>query len=378
MSEKMNRLFWLSGSYYMRQNIVKKIKESVSDYSLSIYDESDSAEYIYSQITEPSLFDDNKIVILKAIPDFGKSHATNKKRLLAMFNEIPENCFVIIDGVSTKKSPALCKAVKKIGKVKEFEQFLKPRDASNWVSNRFSEKEKEISSEDVVFIVDSIGQEDKGVDVDKMYVCVKKICDYLGRDKKVTKESVIKASDKYNRLFVQGIFNALDDKNFVDCATTLYAACCTDKIKNVAETIFALCSWRFRMLWFVKESIARKKTLNDITNEIQNELPKLTRKGKGAFMSFTTDLTADGKTKSPYSNYVLNTCINGFYGNTPSIRKYKREDIFRAIKTLEECMIKMRFSQDDAEILLLLDNFFMTLTKSPFSYNELALLRRVD
>jgi len=376
---KLNKLFWLSGSYYMRKRIIAKIQKGIGQHSLTICDNDDNGGYISSQLSEVQLFDEKKLVILKIFPFLAKSSTTNNKRIINVLQNIPDNCFVIIDNISPTSKPTLYKAVKKIGKVFDYPKFLNRRDAITWVFNRFKEYKKEVRYKEIEFIVDSIGVEDnKGVDVDKLYVCVKKICDYLGqRSTRISREDIMKVANRHNKFIVWNLFNALDDKNLKDCFSIIDLISKSGKTQSIMSYVFMMILWRFRMLWFIKESLSQRKNKNEIIDDIQKNFHKLSHNGSGFEMNFEIDKFND-VIKPAYSVNMIRVAMTGYYNRPPSINKYDRSDIFRIIKCAKECLVKIRYGVSDVDALVLFDNLIFTIIPSQISHDDLQYNRRLS
>jgi len=376
MTDKTNNIFWLTGSYYMRRKIIESIQNSINNFSFSVYDETTNCDFLESQITETSLFEDKKIIILRGFPEFSKTSATNNKKIIDLFEKCPESCFIIIDNVSTAKK-TIYSVIQKLGKIYDFPQYLKRNDAINWLSNRFSEKNKQIESSDLQLIVESIGSDSNGIDVDKLWICKEKICDYVGGHSKITRDDIIQSADKYNNFIIWSLFDAMDERDFNKCLSIVNSACQSDKIDNIVNQIFTVVLWRYRMLWFAKESLAKNKTSKNIIEDVQNNLNKLCRKGNNDQTYFELEIK-DGLIKPSYSYSVLNNAINGFYGKPSTTSRYKRNEIYRIIKCAEECLLIIRYGASDFEMLTLLDNLFMTLIPNNITYEELDSYRRLN
>ena len=352
---------------------MQSIQEGIGSFSLTICDENANAGYIESKIMEVSLFDDNKIVIIKHFPLFAKSSATDNKRIIELLSNIPQNCYVVIDGISPKKRSKIYKAVEKIGKVYDFPEYLKQKEAITWLANRFQLQNKSIELSDVKLIVDSIGANESGISVDRLYSCLQKICDYTGSSKKVSREDIIKSADRYNHFIIWSLFDSLDKRNFEECVKTIHCSCQTHGVTETANQVFNMLLWRFRMLWFLKENNARKKSDNDILQDAQDNLKKLSRSGSGTSVRYCIN----EENKPMYSQNVMRNALRGFYNNKPAINAYKRNEIFRAIQCAEQCLLLIRHGATDMDIISLFDNFFFTMMPQSISHDDLDHYRRI-
>lgn len=367
----------------MRKSIIRNIHDALGEYSLTVCEEDSSGQYIESQITECSLFSDTKLVILRSLPSFGATTTTDNKKLLELFKNIPEGCFIVIDGVPKSARPSLYKKVETFGKVVDFPQYLSRDKALQWTADRFTENLKEIGRKDLELIVDSIGEEDyrkSGIDVDKLYVCVKKICDYLGKTSKVTYEDILKSADKYNRFFVMTLFDAFDNRDLKKCISIIEMAKKSGDLTDITTQTLFMFLWRFKMLWFVKESLAAGKREDEIIKDMQENVFKLVKSPEseaGEASVYEIDKDASGKNKPEYNYNALKGAISGFYGHAPAAQKYSREEIFKILHCVNECLIRTRYDINDLELTLLLDSLMLTAIPSSLSQGDLDAMREI-
>lgn len=388
MTEQIEQtnIFWLSGSYYKRKELLDEIKSVIGSFSLFIYDENTSAEYVESQMHSGDLFSENKLFILQGFPSFGGNSTSDNKKLVELLKNISGNCYVVFDGISPTVRPALYKEVKKIGKVVECPHFLKRKEAVNWIANRVRELEKDIDPKSIEYILDRVGADanKKGIDVDKLYVSLKKIIQFIGKkSKEIKPEDVLAVLDEDKSFFLwnveglsegKSLFEALDNKDLKQCYICVKNASIKKDLAYVAQEIFSVLMWRYRMLFFAKEASFGKEK-NNIVEYIQNSLFKFEKDGTGNFQNYKQE-KKDGVAVPVYSSGILGVAVKGFYGKSPLINYYSRENLYKILKCIGECFSKLRTEKiSDQEIMLLFDSIFMTIIDIGLSSEELYWMR---
>jgi len=388
ITKDLVKLFWLSGSYYKRKETIADIKSAIGSFQLHMYDEKFSGDYIESQILETGLFCDNKLVVLKDLPSYGGTTTTDNKKLIDLFGKIPDNVFVIIDGVPSTERPALYKAVKDLGKVLDFTLYLNRKEALNWMASRVREKGKLIDFSVVEYIVDAIGVEEnsKGIDVDRLYVSLKKVLSFIGKRDEILMEDAIKSADKYDRFAMWGnsgspegksLFEALDNKNLKQCYICVKNACEKDYVSSVAQKLFSVLLWRYRMLFFAKEASFGKNKA-DVAGYLQQSIVKFKKEDIGNFQRYTKEQNDKGEAVPTYSVGAINAATKGFYGKQPSISLYTREQLYRIMRCIGESFSKLRSNDiTDPEIMSLFDSLFFTIIDVGIVEEDLASYRKL-
>lgn len=104
---------------------------------------------------------------------------------------------------------------------------------------------------------------------------------------------------------------------------------------------------------------------------------KIVRSGSGFNTSLSVDLDDKKNKKSIYNANVVRVALEGYYDKEPAIKKYKRKDIFRIIKSAEENLLKIRYGISQSEIRLLLDVFLFGIMKDSLNYTDLETIRKI-
>ena len=256
-----------------------------------VYDGDYTPEYIEQQICGYSLFSDSKVVIIKSIDSFDASAATSNKRWIEMLNRVPEGHLVIIDGVSPTSKPVLYKHVKKIGKVFDFPQYLKKEDVLGWFSTQMAEAEKECEDGCFDIMIENIGEEPdgSGYDVDKLYMYIKKLLDYVGNRKNIDKFDIIKTCDGSGTFIIWNLFEAIDKRDYAKCVKLINTMVDMSKTsQDAVEYVFSMSLWRYRLLLMAKEFKYQKLSNEEISVRILG-LTKAKRTGNGGGAVFEQD-----------------------------------------------------------------------------------------
>jgi len=387
--QNKERLFWLTGSYFKRREIIRDIKENISDYVLHVYGEEVSGSYIEEQIMENSLFSVNKIVILNSIPRFSNNTTSDNKKIIQMFSNAPSNCFIIMNGISSSERPSLYKLFSSMGKTIEAPLYLSRKEAITWVSDRFDQNNKKVNSSMFSYVVDSAGAEEngKGVDVDRLFLCLQKILMFAGKNSKISNDDIFSICQKHSNFFAWGnsgiqetdsLFGALDNKSFLDASLVIKRLVAKEGAMAAAQQIIPLLSWRYRLIFLAKEA-NHKKNITNVSDYIQNSFIKFQKEDIAFYVKYTPEKNKDGEDVPYYTQGAINGVVRGFYNKLPTMNLYNRENLYKIMRCIYEVASKIRTNKiSDIEILVLLDHIILTITSfGSFSEEEYRLFRRL-
>jgi len=356
----INNIFWLTGSYHMRRKSLADIKNAIGDYDLSVYDKETPIDNVLSSTSNTGLFVKNHLVILLDIPD-----ATGKgksKKLKALFEDVGENCFLVFDGVSKTRYKIGYDYVNKHGKIIDFPIHLERDEAVDWVVNRFREKGIDIGYDEVECLLELSGFEyRKGYNVDRLYMCIKNVSDYLGKKTTLSVLDIKCSISRSDQFVIWSFMDALDAKDYSQCIQIVQDSLKFRTVQSVISEIMPILFWRFKALLYLKESIAKKKDYDTIKQDIFDNMHKFIKEGNGVRAIYKLEKDADDKPVQAYSNAFVNSVLNGFYHKPPMVDLYSRKDIYRAIRCIGDCLAQVKKQLTDAELLLLLDNVLLTL-----------------
>jgi DNA polymerase III delta subunit len=361
------KLCWITGGHFLCQEIFDRVKNQLPDSNIQTYREPDSAEYIEMKLFESDMFDEKDILfVLKTVPVFDCSTAKSNKRWIHMFESIPEGTIMVIRGCKPRSSKnALWIYAKKYGKVFEEPCHVTHSAACEFVKSRLSIHQKSMSDEDVSFFVNAIGEEyKKGINVDKLYLNFKKIHQYVGSAKKISRSDIIRVVYNNSEFVVWQMFTAFDKKDYPFCCRLYRQACSNVKDKlEVIHQVMRMSLWRYRMLLFLKESVRLGKDKTQIQNDISG-LYKLARDGSGFKSTFSYDKDKNDNIKPAFSSGVVQNALLGNYADSSPLNYYHPQDLYDIVKCINECLHKMRTNCTKTDIDLLVDNLFMTICKT--------------
>jgi len=365
MPDKKVRTCILSGGFNFRLEILDKIKGFLKKYELHLYSKDVVAEYIEQQVLNVNLFETTRLVVLDHIPSFGSGGVKSKKRLEEMLRCVPEGCVVVFNGIDKgKRNEWLFKIVNENGKVYESPKYLQKSSAVNHIEKAFKQNNKKYEDGCAETLVSIIGEVyKKGVEVDKIYLSLKKLFSFVGDIPAITKSDVIKTADHDKEYLMFTLFNCMDKRDFISCLRTYKKA--RDIVKSEYESAVQVLNsirWRYRLLLFLKES----KILgyeDDRTLQNISELKKLKRSGSGSYTVYELEKSEDkeAKEKAQYTAGMAKNSLVGNYSYEPSINKYSRKEIYNILLSVNESLFKVRSCYySDAEIKLAVDNVLMT------------------
>lgn len=359
MAETKAKICWISGSYYHAREIIEKIKSSLGNPPVEVYDDEMSAEYIEEQIFASGLFSSSRLIILKDIPAFKGSSTKSNDKWKDVFSNVPDDCTIVIDRVDLTKR-VLHKHVKEIGKVFEFPANIKKVDMGSYITKQLENKGKSISEEGLKLLVEKIGEKgQEGTPVDLVHSTILQLCDFIGKKRKnIVLEDILFAVPLNYGNVIWDIFIALDKKDFVQCEKLFYRFCKSGSVEEATNQICNMILWRFRLLFLVKEQKANKKSDDEIIQNIL-KLRKLEKEGSG----FQSIFFAGSEGKSYYTENAVNNMVKGFYSQKSPVENYTRTEIFKFVKIVHDNLLKLRTAVSDIEHCMVMDNIFLSLCK---------------
>jgi len=356
MSSKNINVFFLAGNYDQRKNIINKIKEKLGKFDLCIFGKEISYEYLEQQIREGSCFDDKKLIIINDLPTTKKPRNTLLNNLKKLLSDVPENCIVVLDNLNIS-SKTFLSHLESIGKIYNFDQKKTKLSAKGFIVEYFNSQEKTISDDDAFFIVDSLSFNKKEIDIDSLNIILKKIEQYVGNNKKISKEDIINVCSSSKDFIIWDLFNALDEKNISKSLVSIDRAVSFGQdVKTQATIILYTLLRRYKLLLMVNDSLTKKKSKEEIWEEI-SKLIKMEREGSDV----KTRMIKKEEESSLYSKKAFDFLFNSFYGKKPTIFCYKRKDLLLIDYALGKALVKIRFDCDDSEVILTLHIICMVI-----------------
>lgn len=369
------KIHWLSGSYFARRIVFDKILEVIGKHERYSYDETTEASHIENQILNSDVFNDARIFVLTGLPRFGSNSKTSNARYKKLFDSIPKNTYVLINGINKSDAPTLFEYVKIIGLIHDFPTHIEVIDAKEWVRKRLEEEKIGVEDQTTIKeIVDSLGVEyKKGVNFDKLYITVDMLINYTD-GKKLTIDDVKKAIYRKVEFIIWDLYDALDNKDFNKCQFLFtYMLQNGSSITSSAELLLGGLSWKYRLVVLCKHLVK-----NDAAIFFKN-LYKLEKEEKenASFAKYVLVKDKSGIIQSQYSDAAVKVALNGFFGKPPVVNKYTIEELESIISGIYDANIAIRSNIGDETILSIIDNVFMTIC-GIFNKERLSQQRRFD
>ena len=351
MSEDKIKVCWITGSYHHGREIIQKIKQSLVDVSVESYSDGLSAEYIEMQILGAGLFPEKRLIVLKELPSY--SGSKSNERWKKLFSEIPDDCTIVVDRVPAASRRVIYKHVKEIGKVFDLPMYIKGADASVYIETEFIRHGKGISNDAITLFIQKMGEQSSdGLSVDDVYMYIKQICYYVGKRKKnISIEDIDVVVPVSHSAIIWSIFTALDKRDFCECQKLFYHFCKSSSNLEAVSQICNMMLWRYRLLLLIKEQKIKKISDVEIIKNILG-LHKLSKDGVGNQSVYATDGSA-------YTENIVNNAVKGFYSQPPPTDFYTRTELFKFVKIIHECNLKLRTAESEIEYLLTMDNLLM-------------------
>jgi DNA polymerase III delta subunit len=361
----MANVYWLSGNMMQRRPALEEIKQKYIGAEINYLGSDVTYAYAEHCILSTSCFSEQRLFIVSGLPEPATSKQTMMNNLKKLLQNLPSDVVVVFNGIDPSEEQALFKFVGKEldAEVKDFPYVLDKREASGWVSSQFSKYGTAIDADATSMLIEFGGYDPnlKGLGVDQLNLAIRKLVAFTAHRKKVTKDDVVACSYPSEEFVIWRVLDALDSKDFERCQQAFHAMCLEgDGTRDAAEKLVAIAMPRYRMLFFLKEGLAKNLTKKEVTESL-SRLRKLSQTGRDYKMRMTVEQSETGAPKQAYSPQYINNTLEGFYGNQPLIEKYTRKDLYRIMGSLQDVALEIRSRNNDAGIALVIDSFLLTV-----------------
>ena len=381
MAEKKSiNVCWISGSYYHRREFINKVKDqmrSKGGLEMSVFTDEETFEYCKSQIEQISCFSENRLIIFNDWPKHKSTAQTFQKHFIEMCKNLSEDTVIICNNLKTR-SDKLLKAFKEMGKVVEYDEIVKTREAPGWFEGEMQRRGKVLSTNDARTAVQSLGeiQGKYGVSIDRMVSLAIKIESYVGKRKNISPEDIMTVCTDDPAFIIWSIYNSLDAKDQVESMRMVFKgeAVCKDVQSFVNQTLSSFI-WRYRLLALLVECVAKGMEEKQIYKEAEG-IFKLNREGSGLSIRYTVDKTEAGKPKPMYSYNMIKNMLSGYY-QKPPVSCYTRKQAYLILEACIETQEKIRAGVTDAEATLMLDSLILTICGT-VSSDDFRPLRKIN
>ena len=348
----MNTVVVLEGNIIDRKRELDKIKFSLTDYEQFIFDKEDSYDYVSQFISEISCFEKLRLFIIKELPRIEAPNAAQERtkvlnRFKKLFPFIPCGNLVVFNNIGISAESFL-KEVIKYGKVYKFPQKIKKDEAKRKINKFLNSKNIQFDDDTTTLIVESLNTEGSDIDLDKLYLLMRKMYNYIAGKTKITKEDVYNVCDTSKDFIIWNLYNLLDNKEMSSSLSLVINF--LDNCKNFKfETEFLLKGmiWRYGLLLMVKNGINDKKSQQTISQEISN-INKLETTGKKRIMQMNCKFK-DDKVVPEYSSKMINSVLGMGYNKSP-LPFYSCKQLLLIYYSLIKTLIKIRSGCTDAEV----------------------------
>jgi DNA polymerase III delta subunit len=355
------KVAWISGGMHERKLTLDKIKGQFPLAEVVIIDGDYTVAFLEHACRQGDCFSEERFIVVKSMPYPKGTRPTMINHLKKLLETLPAHVFVCFDGIPANDEKALSGHVSKIGKLFATDEKLSLEHGGDWVVSVMHELGKEIGHAEAQLLMETCGH-DKGVGgigVDVMRIACEKLVLYLGRRKNVTNDDILQTAVPSEDFVIWRIFDAMDSRNICECHNSFVRLCDNDgSVIGAANTLFAISLPRYRMMLFLKESMAAGKSKSEVLKDALS-VPKLSVQGKDWSMILASD--PEGA-KPAFSEFAINAAMNGSYGRKPSLELYSRRDIVRIVNALYVGSAELRArSGSEAATKLLVDSLFLAV-----------------
>lgn len=354
---------WISGNLHERRQTLAKLKKQFADDEIEVIG---AIPYglLEFNVLNNTCFSEKRLLIVTAMPEPSGTKATMLTHLKKLIDNIPESVFLAFVGIPAEDEKALSSHVAKVGKMFDFKVKLEPREAVEWVMAEFRADSKTIQAEDAQLLIDTCGYDENvsAVSTDVLRLAVRKIGDFMGKRRNVTRDDVLSNIFPSENFVTWSIYEDVDARDFDQCQNMFFRVVenCNGSVEEAVNFLFNVMMPRFRMLFFLKEALAKGMTKGEATTAAM-QMVKLRSKGEHEHMTMYVDVDASGTPKPLWTQKGIDGALNSRFGKDPAVERYSRKDLVRILNTLQDCLVETRIRQTDAELLVLVDVFFLSV-----------------
>jgi len=380
-------VYSLRGNYFYRRKILKGIKEHFKSYEISVCDEESSFKYVEHIIFQDSCFSEGRLVILNDWPStLSKTKKDSRTKVLKQMKElvqnVPEDCILVLNNLETT-SKSFFSLIKKNGKIFEESQFISKKGAKDKILKYFMAYKKTIQDEDIEMIVNSMGITSTTVNLDNLLLLVRKIHDYVGDQKNIKTEDVMKICVQSEDFIIWSLYKAFDNKNVCMALYLLKMslASAKDQQGQISEMLYSM-KWRYKLLLFVKECQKNKLEKDDVWKKLST-LTKLKRSGSD-YKIIMEEKKEGNKENIVYSKKMFETLYNNYSNSRTTGDCYTSNELLFINFVISQVIVKTRTTSyarsgfDDNEGLFIMEVLCLVICRAIKRMSSIGFLRNKD
>jgi DNA polymerase III delta subunit len=366
----MNTVCVIEGNLKERKGFLEKLKESLANYELFVFDQNNTYDYVSQLVTEISCFGERRLFIIKELPQLKtvkkEKDTTDRAKILNQFKKlfpvIPAGNVLLFDNVGIS-AVSFLKEVKKYGKVYNFEQKIPKLSAGETsakkiIFNYFKNRKISINDDSIILIMDSLNIMGKDVDIDKLELLLIKLYNYVYGKTNITTDDVYAVCSTSPEFVVWTLYNILDgdDKTKYGKAFGLVMDFLnsTRYFSHEATMLIQGMLWRYGLILLIKNAINNKVPIQEIISNISN-LKKLKSEGKAQKVRMSPN-----EDKPEYSLKMINSVIEKRY-RKPVISCYTFDELLMIYCVISKSLVKIRSGCTKAEIITFLQMILLTI-----------------
>ena len=369
-NKKDVQVCWLLGNYHQRADVIKKIKDTLNNPYVVIYDDNEvSLDFLALDIKQQCFFDEKKLTILNGWPSFSGSKEKYTKIFLDMIKNIGASNVLVLNNLENSHKK-IFDNIEQEGKVFNFDLTIPQKACQHFINAIVKEYDKEIESEAITALLSCFGLESSSIDIDRLYLSIKSVSDYIGNRKTIKKEDILKVCSDSSEFVVWSLYASLDKKNIKSAIEIVskYLQSQTDEVKSI-DLLISQFAWRYKLILLVREGLSQNLVEEKIIENIK-ELIKLETEGSG----FETRFKIDGEKSSQiYSDKMIQSVLKGNYYSKPVVDNYTRGELYRIVLALQILSMEIRKGLSE-KIAKLFFNTLLMLICGKINYSEFKII----
>ena len=358
------KIIWIHGSYFKRRKLLEKVYQRFSNSDKFICNSETPFDLLTSEIESCSCFNDHKVIIINELPKVDNK-SKKMQALQGILSSLSNGNFVVFNNIDIDSNKSLFDFVDKHGKCYLYESVFNNESASQWVVDYLKENKRNISIDSAEFLITNFGFDESIGDVSRDYV--KLLCDtiilYSSKNESISNDEIITCLFESNKNVIWSLFDYFDKKQANESFEFIHKMIYdNDSAIKCAQSILPLLMWRYKMLFFLKETFHSVKDYSK-TIDIASSVKKMSQSGSGFKMKMRSDVQKSNAEKSVclWSGYVLNKAI---MGNKNVVEMYTRKELYRIIMILNEISFILRQKPLNSYVALYLDVLVMSVCQS--------------
>jgi hypothetical protein len=316
----INKSFYIESPFVIGKELKSQILSSIKDigdFDVVTLDDVDFNDF-HVRLLQNDIFDNKpKVFFLKSLPTL-KDKKTFLKKWENLFLDLDKTSnYIVFDNIEINKISNLYKYLTSKCKLFSFKEVVDKSGILSFMTTFLERSKKFIEKENIDLIIDYIGKDDRGYNINFYYNFLNKCILYQNspNKKEIDKEVIYKLLPLERNKSNWDILDYLLQYDYCNFIRVIKDKLTEDNYLKESEEILNAISWKFNVLLLVLDLNSRGVNNQDIVSEI-----KKMKKDE----------------KSIYSDYSISSCFN--------IKNINKTKIANSIVLINLFLLRIRTS----------------------------------